>query len=261
MTLPRVHLFEVNDSAWAPDALRETVVEALSRALAWGRILRGLAAPFGAFLERTGADEVLDLCAGAGAPAAILAEELRRAGREPPRFFMCDLYPRVDSWRRLAARHGSCIRWIEDPVDATRVPAAHAKMPRVVVNALHHFRPALAGAILRDAARSARGVFVAEGFERNPLRFAPFALAGVPALLAGPLLAPRRKVEKALLSWASPVALGVSAWDGVVSTLRVYTERELREMVAGSPLEWTYGTYDFFPSGRGYWFSGVPRSS
>ena len=45
-----------------------------------------------------------------------------------------------------------------------------------------------------------------------------------------------------------------------MSTLRVYTEADLRSMVAplGDAFRWEYGTYDFKPFGRGYYFRGVP---
>ncbi|HEY1585502.1 MAG TPA: class I SAM-dependent methyltransferase, partial [Polyangia bacterium] len=68
MALPRLHLFEFNDSTWAPRALRDTIVESLSRTLAWGHLLRGLIAPFEEFIARAGVDEVLDVCAGAAGP-------------------------------------------------------------------------------------------------------------------------------------------------------------------------------------------------
>jgi hypothetical protein len=267
--LPRLHLFEINDSAWAPPTLRDTIVEALSRTLDWGHVLRGLAPHFARFLDETytadGPDQtrqVLDLCAGAGGPVAILARELRAAGHAPPRFLMTDLHPRVGSWQRVRDEHPDLVDFVAEPVDAANLPPKLGRgRARVIINALHHFRPELAGAILRGAAKGSPGVFVAEGFERNPARFAPFAWAGIPALLAGPALAPDRRAEKALWSWLTPVALAASTWDGLVSTMRVYTERELRAMVAplGDELAWTWGTYDFFPGGRGTFFCGVPR--
>jgi hypothetical protein len=259
-SLPRAHLFEFNDSAWVPLALRETIVEALSRTLVWGRVLEGLVAPFERFLEETGAREVLDLCSGAGGPAAILAEEIARAGGTPPRFLLTDLHPHAAAWKALKDARPSCIDYVEEPVDATRIPAGLGEgRARVIINALHHFPEGLAGAILRGACADSPGVFVVEGFERNPLRFAAFARAGVPALYANPLLSPRRKLAKAMITWATPIALAASAWDGFVSTLRVYTEADLREMVAplGDAFRWTYGTYDFSPGGRGYYFAGV----
>ena len=262
MDLPRVHLFEHNDSPFVPAALRETVVESLGRPLSWGRILRGLATPFARFLDHAGVTEVLDLCSGAGDPAVILGQELIRAGKAPPRFLLTDLQPHPDGWARLRDQHPTWIDFVADPVDATRIPSElGASRARLIVNALHHFRPDLAGEIVRGACEGGPGIFIAEGFERSPLGFPPFALAGLPALYLNPLLAPRRRLQKALLTWATPIALAASAWDGFVSTLRVYTERELRAMVAplGDAFEWEYGTYRFHPFGRGYYFMGVRR--
>lgn len=259
----RLQLFEFNDSPWAPEALRETIVESLSRTLAWGRILAGLVEPFGDFVASAGAAEVLDLCSGAGGPAAILAGELARAGVRPPRFLLTDLQPHVEAWTRLRDAHPGVIDFEPGPIDATRIPAGVGDgRARVIINALHHFPPELAGALLRGAcegAPSAPGLFIAEGFERNPLRFAPFALAGLPALYINPLWTPRRRLQKALLTWLTPAALAASLWDGLVSTLRVYSERELRAMVAplGDAFTWRYGTYGFAPFGRPYYFYGV----
>jgi hypothetical protein len=260
--LRRRHLFEWNDAAWAPVALRETIVEALSRTLAWGRILHGAAAPFRAFLERTDAREVLDLCSGAGGPAVILADELVRAGVRPPRFILTDLHPQIASWERLRRRHPETLDFIREPVDATRIPHDLRRgRARVIVNALHHLPPELAGPVLRGASGDGPGVFVVEGFERNPLRFGAFAPAGIPALLVNPLLTDTHRLEKVALTWLTPAALAASVWDGVVSTLRVYTEEELRRMVApvGDAFDWTYGTWDFPAFGRGYYFYGVAR--
>jgi hypothetical protein len=260
MSPRRVHLFEFNDSPWAPVALRETIVEALSRTLAWGRVLEGLVDPFREFIDAAGVGEVLDLCSGAGGPASILATEVARAGGRAPRFLLTDLHPHGEAWTRLRDAHPGVIDLIDEPVDATHIPQGiGAGRARVIINALHHFRPDLAGAILRGACESSPGVFVAEGFERSPLRFAPFAALGLPALVATPFLSPRRNVQKALLTWLTPAAVAASVWDGIVSTLRVYNEAELREMVAplGNAFRWTYGTYAFSPFGRGYYFYGV----
>src|SRR5262249_10225593 len=163
-----------------------------------GRVLRGVAPAFAEFLDRVAAREILDLCAGAGAPAAILAGELRRMGRTPPKFVMTDLEPRTASWQRLARKNADCIDWsdapVDAPVDASHIPESIARgRARIVINALHHFRPQVAGAILRDAAESSSPIFIAEGFERGPIGFAPFAMAGLPSLYANPLLAPDHK--------------------------------------------------------------------
>jgi len=264
LSLPRLQLFEFNDLPSMPASVRDTIVESLSRTLDWGQVLRGLVDPFEAFLAESGAREVLDLGAGAGGPASVLARETVRAGRIPPRFILTDLHPRVDTWSRLRVQQPDVIDFESSPVDATRIPQQIGQgRARTIINVLHHFPPPVASAILTDAARGSRGVFVAECFERNPLSFANFAPAGLPALALNPLLSPRDRVSKAFLTWLTPAALAMSIWDGLVSTMRAHSERELMSMVAplGSSWRWTYGRFHFPPFGKGYYFTGVPHRS
>lgn len=262
LSFSRAQLFEWNDLPWAPMALRDTIVESLSRTLRWGRMLQGLVGPFGEFLAGSGATEVLDLCAGAGGPARILAEELRRAGVAPPRFLLTDLFPQLEAWATARAEQPGVIDFEPSPVDATKIPPALAAgRARVIINAFHHFPPDLARTILADAVRGSSGIFISEPFDRNPLRFLSFVPVGLAALAVNPVLTSRARLQKALLTWATPVALAASAWDGFVSTLRVYSEGELRGMVQGSEGEfrWEYGVYGYPPAGRGYYFYGVRR--
>jgi hypothetical protein len=261
MALPRLQLFEFNDLAATPVALRDTIVETLSRALAWGRILDGMVPHLRRFLDEAGATEILDLCAGAAGPATILATAFERDGAAPPRMILTDLYPRVEAWQAARARHPAVIDFVAESVDATAIPEALARgRVRTVNNAFHHFPPALAEAILRDAVATSRGIFVSEPMHRNPLDFLSFAPAALPALAAAPFLARTHRAQKALLTWATPIALLAGVWDGVVSTMRMYREDDIRRMVApfGAHWRWEFGTYEFWPRGRGHWFYGVP---
>jgi hypothetical protein len=262
MPLPRVQAFEFNDSPWAPRVLRDTIVEALSRMLDWGGMLRELVGPFEGFLARAGTAEVLDLAAGAGGPARILAREILRAGRTPPRFLLTDLHPQLAAWEEARAELRGHVDFVAEPVDATHIPADLARgRARVIVNALHHLPPAVARAIFADAVASRSAIFVAEGFERTPLGFLAMAPAGLVALAATPLFSPRARLAKALVTWATPAALAASAWDGFVSTLRIYDRWDLEAMVAplGDGYSWTYGNYGFPVHGKGYYFFGTPH--
>ena len=59
----------------------------------------------------------------------------------------------------------------------------------------------------------------------------------------------------------TPAVPAIALWDGVVSTLRVYSRDELMEMVRplGDDFEWTWGRHKFAPGGNGYYFYGVRR--
>ncbi|MDH4281017.1 MAG: hypothetical protein OEV36_00035 [Myxococcales bacterium] len=260
-SFPRVHLFEFHDQSWVPASLRDTIVETLSRSLDWGRFIRPLVPVIEGFLSAAGTREVLDLCAGAGGPAVILSCEAERSGLTPPRILITDLFPRVSAWNRAKQRFPS-IDFIAESVDATHIPSSISQgRARTILNAFHHFPPDLARAVLRDAVHHRAPIFVAESFERNPLGALPLIPVGIPALLASPLFSPRDRLAKAAWVWLTPIGIATGVWDAIVSTLRVYSERDLRELVApfGLTYQWTYGTYDYPFGGRGCYFYGLPR--
>ncbi len=260
MALPRLQLFEFNDAPWAPSVLRETLVEALSRTLRWGRMLDGLVAPLARCLEAARTEQILDLCSGAGAPADVLSNAMVSRGHDV-HFLMSDLYPAVSEWAPLCAKNPR-LGFVPEPVDATCIsPALGSGRVRVIINALHHFPPDIARAVLRGACEDAPGVFIAEGLIRNPLSFAAMGPVGLAALLATPALAKDKRLSRAALTWFSPVALAAAVWDGTVSSMRTYLPADLREMTSGlEGWTWTSGEYGHSRGlGSGNWFSGTRR--
>lgn len=224
--------------------VRDTLVDSLSRAVRWGGLLDGIIEPLRECLRVAQTRAVLDLCAGAGGPAAVLSKAMPDVD-----FLLSDLYPQVDAWKPLG------LKFIAESVDATRIPSAPGRV-RLIVNALHHFPPALARDVLRGlCAGDSPGVFVAEGLVRNPLSFAAMSPVGLASLLATPLLAPKRRL---LATAMLPVSLAASAWDGTVSAMRVYEADELHAMVADLP-GWEFRSGEYTHSrgfGRGSWFWG-----
>jgi hypothetical protein len=261
MKLPRWQLFEFNDAPWAPEVLKQSIIESLSRTIHWGRMLRGLVEPFTAFMAATGKDEILDLASGAGGPAAILVKAMQEQGRVPPRILLTDLQPQLDAWQKLKERFAGTIDYAPQPVDMTAIPAAlSGERPRCIINALHHFPPDVARTLLRGAAEGSSGLFIAEGLTRNPLRATAVAMTGVPAVLLNPLLAEDHQLSKLLWTWPVPLALAAGIWDGAVSSMRSYTEAELLELVQpwGRGWHWTSGEFTYRPWGKGSYFWGVP---
>jgi polyphosphate kinase 2 len=257
-------MFEFNDRDWVPESLRDTIVETLSRSLDWGGFLTPLAPVIDEFLSAAGTSEVLDLCAGAGGPAVILSQEAERLGLEVPRYLMTDLFPRVSLWTEARRRRPRSIDFIEVSVDATRIPGSISRgRARVMVNAFHHFQPETAAAILRDAVEQEAPILISESFERDPRGAFPLIPIGIPSLLATPLLSPRDRLAKAAWTWLTPIGLAAGAWDAIISTLRIYSESDLRDLVApfGSGYRWRYGTYDYPFGGRGCYFQGVPTAN
>lgn len=263
MPLPRLQLFEFNDLSFVPAAVRDTVVESLGDTLAWGHILSGLVDPLEACLAATGCREVLDIGSGAGRPAAILLDEFHRCGHTPPRFLLTDLHPQPHDWAVLAAERPGVLAFESTSVDATAVPAHLGRgRLRTIINVLHHLPPELARAVLHDALLNGEGVFVAEGFERRPIGFVTMWPTGLPALLVNPLLTRRDRLAKVALAWLTQRRQpSIGLWDGLVSTLRIYTPDDLRAMVEplGPDFICESGHFEYLVGGRGYWFSARRR--
>ena len=262
MAWPRVQLFEFNDLAWVPASLRDILVETLGATLEGGGLLSALLPVLDAWLDECATNEVLDLCAGSGIPGQVLARAWHASGRHDRRLLLSDLYPRVEAWRRAQRQQPELLSFVAEPVDATAIaPSVSSGRARLILNAFHHFAPDFAPNILRAAVNDQAPIFIAEPFERSPLALLPLIPPGVPAMATLPLTSPNARLEKALWNWFTPIGSLVGLWDGVISSLRVYNERELRSMVEpfGSSYRWEYGTYDYAYGGRGYYFHGMSR--
>jgi hypothetical protein len=250
--------FEINDASWAPMALRELELETLSRAMRWGRMLDGLVRPLGELLRQTGATEVLELCAGSGGAAEALLPAFEASGAPIPRIVMTDLVPRVEAWERLQRRWPQHLSFEREPVDVAKVPGRlGAGRVWLVLNALHHFPPQMASGLFHAARREGAGLIVAEILSRELvalLRLAPF---GLPALAVSGVLSHYHRLQKAALTFLTPVVLATSLWDASVSALRTYTAGELCAMVPPD-WHWELGSLPYRHFGAGSYISGRP---
>ena len=257
----RIQFFEIHDQPWFPAFLRDQVTDDL-------QILLNIGKPYGDILpqlreaiERAGADRVLDLCSGAGGPWPWLADELERSGL-PVCVELSDKYPNAQARERV--RKGSAkLRYRDEFVDATRVPRGLAGF-RTLFTSFHHFPPEQARAILKDAVDKRKGIGVFEIPGRRPLTLLLLPLVLIADILVVPFLPPRplppqRAQRRRVLG--TPVALSRAAWrlvwrwvipivplvllfDGIVSCLRAYSPRELRELIGGltgSGYRWEVG--------------------
>ncbi len=256
----RIHAFEWNDNPRAPRWLRDSIVEILGRGLRWGKIYVPVAPLFARFLERAGASSVLDLASGSGEPCRILLDALEEAGEKPPRFVLSDLFPNEPALRSVAERYPGRVEVVTESVDATAVPERFDQPARTIITAFHHFTPELAARIFADGVAKKRAIFILEPGGRR-LRL---VLSVLPAMilgtLANPFVAERDRIVKFIFTFLLPVIPLAGFWDACVSTLRVYTEPELRAMVEplGGGYTWEYHVVPFTPFGRATIFLGLP---
>jgi hypothetical protein len=226
----RLHLVELEDQPWFPAILRDGGTAFLAFAERMSGHGRMLAPPLARAIEATGCTDLLDLCSGGGGPAAVMVDELANRGLAV-RVTLTDLYPNTEAFAYAEAQGNGRVAARTEPVDATRVPA-DLRGFRTIFNAFHHFRPEQARAVLQDAVRAGQPIGVFEVVSREAPMLLGLLLTPLTVTLSLPLWRPFRWGWLPL-TWVLPLMQLFVLWDGVVSWLRVYSERELRTLVDG----------------------------
>jgi hypothetical protein len=176
-----------------------------------------------AVLTRGEACEIVDLCSGSGGAMPSILRALEAQGYHA-RATLCDLFPNFNPVAHERAA------WFPRPVDATAVPEELNGI-RTIFSAFHHFRPELARAILKSAFDAGQPICIFEAGAGAPKGLLP--MLGVPfAVLALiPFVRPFRWAY-AVFTYLIPVMPLMLLWDGVVSTLRIYSVEQMRSMVS-----------------------------
>lgn len=245
----RVQLFEWEDQPWLPRVFRDFITDHLR--YTHNEAMRApvnvaMATRLASLLARTQTTQIVDLCAGGGGPVAeigrILVEELS----VPVKILLTDLFPNVAAFKALEAQSGSRVSARYESTNATDVPGELRGL-RTMFTALHHFRPSSVKLVLADAVRKGAPIAVFEPMERT-LRM--LALVGLMSFLRGfthTHRVGRLTIGRFLLTYVIPLSPVMFAWDGAVSTLRMYTADELLELarsVSVDGYQWEAGRFD-----------------
>ncbi|MBE3072634.1 MAG: class I SAM-dependent methyltransferase [Acidobacteria bacterium] len=232
----RLQLFEWEDQPWLPSVLRDYLTDHLCFALGSHHataLHHAIAEILKPAMERLGTHEIVDLCSGGGGPLLAVQRYLQAEMRFETTITLTDLYPNVAAFRRAQSSSNGQVRACFESVSAFDVPSNLAGL-RTLFTAFHHFRPADARRVLQDAARKRSGIAVLEPFERSAGIAAVLAMAGI---IRGLVLTPRlgpMSAGRFALTYLLPVAPAVVAWDGIVSSLRSDSVRELLDLAASA---------------------------
>ncbi len=221
----RIHLFEVMDLSACPGWLRRMETEYIQAAEALFDTTAPVADRVGQVLARTGLTQLVDLCSGAGGPVQPLLDHLADRGQDCTAV-LTDLHPHLAAWERLSAASSGRISWVDAPVDATAVPRELRGL-RTIFDGLHHLRPAQVQAVLADAVAAGDPILALETTRRSWPSLASMALIPAAVWTITPTIRPL-SWRRLAATYAVPIVPAAMTWDGLVSTLRTYTEAELR---------------------------------
>ncbi|KAL2863684.1 uncharacterized protein BJX67DRAFT_384528 [Aspergillus lucknowensis] len=181
MTLfPRIQLFEFMDLPWCPEWFRvyaqSFLVGLWNLSIPSISVSTFAAAASDTILENfpdLSSFTFVDLCTGAGGPTPLiesrLHNSLRQQGKSAVRFVLTDLYPALEQWRDIAAKHEN-ITYVEEALDARnckRIAGPGRKEGRMLTASFHHLDDETAIAVLGDAIWEADAFIIQEGVQRD----------------------------------------------------------------------------------------------
>ncbi len=237
--MKRVHVLEFEDLSWFPAWLRACMTHnlvILARVLGVGQVLSGLIAEA---LDRSGRTRIVDLGSGSGGVLPDLLSDLRRRTGGDVSLVLTDKYPSADVLRSIEARDVDGIRYVADPVDATRLETAPEGL-KTMVNCFHHMRPGDARAILASAVSQRQPILI---YEMGGHQLIPFGfwLLGLPiglilvfasALVMSAFVRPATP-RQLFFTYVIPLVPLFYAWDGQASMARIYRDADLDEILSG----------------------------
>ena len=189
--------------------------------------------------------EILDLCSGGTGPWQRLRVQLVQAGL-PVKVTLTDKYPNPQALRKWSISSQEGIEYLPEAVDAMCVPS-HLRGMRTLFEGFHHFKPDQARLILQDAVEKRVAIGIFEASLQPPQAPLIFLFSPLMTLLGylfvTPLIKPRTW-SRFLWTYLLPVVPLATCWDGLVSFLRVYSQKSLKELTSslqGKDYTWEIG--------------------
>jgi hypothetical protein len=230
--MKRLHLFEFTDQPWYPQVFRRIQTDYLQFVVTRGAGHQNLIPLFEKALHQSVTMEIVDLCSGGTGPWMRLRGQLEKAGL-PVKVTLTDKYPSPEAIQKWAETSQAGIEYLAEPVDAVNVPT-HLNGMRTMFEGFHHFKPEQARLILQDACLKRVAIGVFEASLMPPQGPVIFLLSPILTLLgylfATPFIQPHIW-SRYLWTYLLPIVPLATCWDGLVSFLRVYSQRELEELI------------------------------
>lgn len=237
----RVHLFEFNDQAWLPQFMTAWMTRVMRLGHEESKDGNVWAPKLLELIQRSGHTRVVDLCSGGGGPVLQLARTLKEGHGIDIHVTLTDLFPNLQSATEINQR-GENVEYITDSVSATNVPNSLTGI-RTAFSGLHHLRPDMAFALLKNAFDNRQYIFLGETTCRTVRSIETYVWA-VPYFFDATMRIDSTRLQRffALRVPILPLMLG---WDNVVSCLRTYSSRELVEFtnrLSSSDYCWEVGS-------------------
>lgn len=224
-----IHLFEFTDQPWCPTAIRQYVTDYLQFVITKAGIYHPAILILKEVMDKTGIEEIIDLCSGSGGGVDVIQKELSESAGKIIKLTMSDKFPNPELYKLLKKNSNGGLDYIKESVDVMHVPG-NIKGIRTLFSAFHHFRPDEAKEILIDAVKNNMPICIFEGAGKSfiyflgILIFTPFIF-----FFTTPFYKPF-KFSRLFFTYIIPLVPVMTTWDGLVSILRMHTPKDMLKM-------------------------------
>lgn len=225
--MARLHLFEFEDLDWFPSFLRNYGTDFLQFLSNQTKLWKPSIPIIEKALEYDGSNQIIDLASGGGGGLIYLNKELKKNNPDL-KVLLTDYFPNIDAFKYTKDQADN-FEYLETSVDARDVPST-LKGLRTQFLSLHHFKRDVAIKILQNAVDSDSSIAIFEGQERSFASILAMLFSPLSVLLVTPFIRPF-KIGRILFTYIIPIVPLFVLWDGVVSSLRTYSLKEMQEMI------------------------------
>ena len=226
----RIRLFEFHDLDWFPKTWLDLFTEFLSYYESSKKIYSPVTSLLEPIIRMNEGFTIIDLCSGAGSPVVTVTNAFNADIAGKIQVVLTDKYPNIKAFKDISDNTYGRIKYIDKSVDAMNVPENLLGF-RTFFSSFHHFNEDSAQDILSDVVRKRQGIGIFEYTEKALIKY--LFLFGIPLhlwlLLKFSLVRPFRW-KRILWTFLIPVLPVTVFWDGIVSCIRSYSEKELDDL-------------------------------
>ncbi len=224
----RVHLFEFGDQKWFPAFLRNYETDFLQFLSNKTKIYKPLIPIIKKGLQKSETNQIIDLGSGGGGGLIWLNRELKKAIPDL-KIILTDFYPNIPAFKFTKTKADN-FEYVDKAVDARNVPAELTGL-RTQFLSFHHFKPGDAKLILQNVIDTNSSIAIFEGQERSVPSLLAMLFSPISVLLTTPFIKPF-KIGRIIFTYLIPIVPLVVMWDGIASSLRTYSVKEMKALTA-----------------------------
>ena len=225
--MSRLHLFEFEDLNWFPDFLRNYGTDFLQYLANRTKMWKPAIPIIKECLDKEDNDQIIDLASGGGGGLIYLNEELRKTNPDL-KVLLTDYYPNLSAFK-YTKKQADNFEYMESSVDARNVPSTLMGL-RTQFLSFHHFKNHDAIKILQNAVDSDSSIAIFEAQERSVSSIIAMLFSPLTVWLVTPFIRPF-KFGRIIFTYIIPIVPLFVLWDGIVSSLRTYSLKEMQEMI------------------------------